>query len=491
MKKMILCVLDGFGISELKYGNACIEATYIQSLRENFLFAKLKASGTYVGLPDGQFGNSEVGHLTIGSGRIVKQKLSMISDSIKSEEFDKIQELSEFLSKGETFHIMALFSNGGVHSHTDHFFHCIKILREKKKNIKAHLFLDGRDVARDSALGFLEQAFLSGDLKKEEIATIQGRFYAMDRDNRWDRTNIAYNTIKNADCKYKSQDPLNTIKEFYSKGIFDEVIPPFIVNGYEGVKENDLFWMTNFRTDRIKQIIRLIQNDNYSLLNMVSCDDVIDANASILFKNKRIDHTLGEILSEHGKKQLRIAETEKYAHVTYFLNGGEDVVYENEDRELVPSPKVQNYATVPDMSSKNVTEKLLDAINSQKHDVIIVNYSNADMIGHTGDFEATKESLRILDSHIKHVVNGALQNKYDMLIIADHGNAEKMINEDGSPNKTHSCSEVPLIYISKDNAEYTIEDGSLKDVAPTLLHLLNISIPEEMTGTPLIKKING
>lgn len=490
-KKIILCILDGFGISNEKFGNAILEAKYFLKLFENSKHSLLEASGKYVGLPDGQFGNSEVGHLTIGSGRIIKQKLPLISDSIKSHEFDNMEELRLFLDKYETFHVMGLFSDGGIHSHIDHFLYIVKFLREHKKNIKLHIFLDGRDTPRDSAIKFITNAIDSGYIKIDEICSIQGRYYAMDRDNRLERTNMAYDAIRYGIAKYTSNNPIDIINNFYNSGVYDETIPPIIMNNYDGIHDGDACFMINFRTDRIKQIENLIVRDMIPLLNMVNVDDNIDRHSHIIFHRKTIENTLGEVLSRNNLKQLRLAETEKYAHVTYFFNGGEDIIYDGEERILVDSPRVSNYEETPQMSSNIITEKLIENMISKKYDVIITNFANADMIGHTGNFEITKESIRILDNHIKNIVESARENMYDIIFIADHGNADHMINPDNSPNKSHSCSPVPFLYIdNNDKKNFDVRNGSLQDVAPTILKILDIEIPREMTGKSLISYDN-
>ncbi len=478
--------MDGFGYSKSEFGNATLEATNIMKLvnSENTVF--LKASGESVGLPEGQFGNSEVGHLTIGSGRVLKQKLPRINDAIKNHEIENILLLNTFFKNGENkvCHLMGLFSNGGVHSELNHFFWAIDFLRKRKIKIKAHLFLDGRDVGFRDAYSTLELALNQNKLNISEIATIQGRFYAMDRDKKLDRTAIAYDAITKGKAEYKSNDPLNIIQSFYDKGINDETIPPIIVNNYNGANKSDLFWMLNFRTDRIKQINKMILDKGFSLLNMVDCGEEIDSRAGSLFPTQEVSNTLGEVLAKNEISQLRIAETEKYAHVTYFFNGGKEIQYEKEDRILIPSPKVKDYSETPDMSANEITENLLKALEESKYQVIIANFANPDMIGHTGDFEATKQALRNLDIHIKELLQKAKETNYITILTADHGNAENMINEDGTPQKTHTCALVPFIVIPE--IKPIKKDGTLADIAPTVLHMLELEKPLEMTGNTLI-----
>ena len=486
MKKILLCVLDGFGYSESTFGNATLEAEFISDLMRSKNTVFLDASGKSVGLPEGQFGNSEVGHLTIGSGRVLKQKLPLISDSIESGELDKNPKLAKFLKniKSNTCHVMGLFSKGGVHSDIDHFFWAIRFLRKNNITVKAHLFLDGRDVDFRDGLKTLNDALKTEKIKLSEIATIQGRFFAMDRDNKMDRTEVAYNAIVNGFSEYKTNDPIALIENFYRKDINDETVPPMIIGNYKGAEEGDSFWMLNFRTDRIKQILKMLLNNDFRLMNMVDCGEGIDEKSVTLFSPQEINNTLGEILSKNKITQLRVAETEKYAHVTYFFNGGKEVQYEFEDRILVSSPKVKDYAETPDMSAKEITEKVIEALKTSSHQVIIVNFANADMIGHTGDFEATKKSLKMLDEHIKNIVKIAKNNDYITILTSDHGNAETMINDDMTPKKTHTCSLVPFITIPEIKKIH--DTGTLADIAPTLLKILNINKPSDITGESIV-----
>ncbi len=486
MKKVLLCILDGFGHSNSEFGNATLEAKYITNLMDSPNTAFLDASGKSVGLPEGQFGNSEVGHLTIGAGRVLKQKLPLITDAIESGEFENNPDLMKFLenSKTKTCHLMGLFSRGGVHSDIEHFFWAIQFLRKKNIIIKAHLFLDGRDVGYRDAFETLKSALQNDKIRISEIATIQGRFYAMDRDKRLDRTKLAFDAITAGISKNKTSDPLLAIQNFYEKDINDETIPPIVMNGFDGANAEDAFWMLNFRTDRIKQILTMLLDNNYKVMNMVDCGEEIDNRSVTLFPAHDVRNTLGEILSQHKIKQLRIAETEKYAHVTYFFNGGKDVQYDGEERILIPSPKVKDYSETPDMSANEITNKVIEAMRNSTHQVIIVNFANADMVGHTGDFEATKQSLKALDDHINHISETARENDYTVILTADHGNAEEMINGDGTPKKTHTCALVPFITIPEIKTNRT--RGTLADIAPTILKILEIDKPSEMSGNSLI-----
>ncbi|MDR1475768.1 MAG: 2,3-bisphosphoglycerate-independent phosphoglycerate mutase [Holosporales bacterium] len=489
-KKLLLCILDGIGYSSSQIGNATLSARFITDLMNSVGSALLEASGEVVGLPPGQCGNSEVGHLTIGAGRILKQKLPLINEAIKSRELDNNKNLNDFVTSldGKTCHVMGLFSKGGVHSDIDHFFWAIDYLRQRNVVIKSHLFLDGRDVGYRDAFETLDSAIRSGRIISSEIATIQGRFYAMDRDNRFERTRAAFGAIVQAKTDYKDDNPLELIKYFYDLGMSDETIPPFTVADYEGAADGDGFWMLNFRTDRIKQILTLLQDAAFRILNMVSCDEKIDSKALTLFKQNEIKNTLGEIIAKNGLKQLRVAETEKYAHVTYFFNGGGDIKYENEDRILVPSPQVDDYSETPDMSSEQVSCEIIEAIRASKHEIIVANFANADMLGHTGNLLATKQSLSSLDSHIYKIMTVAQEYGYCLVLTSDHGNSECMMNEyDQSIHKSHTCSKVPFIILSNGKVvELKRKSGQLADIAPTIVDILGIDIPQEMTGASLL-----
>jgi 2,3-bisphosphoglycerate-independent phosphoglycerate mutase len=485
MKKILLCILDGFGICENKFGNATIEAPFINGLLARGVL--LDAMGESVGLPSGQFGNSEVGHLTIGAGRVLKQKLPLINDAIQAGGLAKNQKLRAFLSELDTCHLMGLFSSGGVHSDLSHLFWAVKLLRNERICAKCHLFLDGRDVGYKEGLGALAGALEREDLLLEEIATIQGRFYAMDRDKRWERTKVARDLIVEGVATHKCSDPLTLIRSLYDQGITDETLPQIAVGNYEGATPGSSFWCLNFRADRIQQILSLLLEDGFKAVSMASCGEEIDAKATILFEQEAVRATLGEVLSQNGVRQLRVAETEKYAHVTYFLNGGVDVQYALEDRILIPSPKVSDYATTPEMSAPRIMVEVENAMKNASHDVIIVNFANADMIGHTGDFDATKKAIRILDDIIKKSAETARASEYVMVITADHGNAEMMINAgDLAPHKSHTGSKVPFICLPQ--GDFCLKsDGTLRDIAPTILQILGITPPAEMTGASLLR----
>ncbi|MDR1233626.1 MAG: 2,3-bisphosphoglycerate-independent phosphoglycerate mutase [Holosporales bacterium] len=489
MNKVLLCILDGFGYRTETFGNATTSAEFINSLIHSGNTAFLDASGESVGLPHGQCGNSEVGHFTIGTGRILKQKLPLIDDAIRDGSLEKNENLNKFIGgiHGNACHLMTLFSNGGVHSSLNHFYWAVSYLRRKNIDIRTHLFLDGRDVGFRDALDTLVQALSSGNLQLSEIATIQGRFFAMDRDNRWERTQEASDAIIDAKASYHTEDPISLIQNFYEERISDEVIPPITISNYSGASKGDSFWMLNFRTDRIKQILTKILSEpsEYRLLDMVNCGETIDQNATILFGDEEIRNPLGEVLAMNGIHQLRIAETEKYAHVTYFFDGGKDTTYPNEERILIPSPRVDDYSRTPDMSSSKITEEIINAMKVGTHEVIISNYANADMIGHTGNMEATQASLKHLDAHITEIIRRSEEYGYTVILTADHGNAENMMKPDLSIHKNHTCSNVPFV-IYPSSMEIKRSHGQLSDIAPTILKILNIDPPREMTGTSLI-----
>ncbi|MDR1609485.1 MAG: 2,3-bisphosphoglycerate-independent phosphoglycerate mutase [Holosporales bacterium] len=451
MRRVLLCILDGFGYSDDSFGNATLAARYISNLIRSDWACLLEASGRAVGLPDGQFGNSEVGHLTIGSGIVTKQKLLMINDAIANGDLARHTTLNGFISgmPNDVCHLMGLFSAGGVHSDISHLFWAVDFLRKHRVKIKIHVFLDGRDVAHNDALETMQHALQNGLITVDEIATIQGRFYAMDRDNRTERTTAAYDAIVAGKAEFATSDPAGIIKNFYERGIFDEIILPVVVGSFDGAGPDDSFWMLNFRTDRIMQILRMLVDDGRRVLNMVSCGNDIDSRSSRIFEATKPHLTLGEILSINKIRQLRIAETEKYAHVTYFMNGGTETPFDLEDRILIPSPIVRDYSETPAMSSREITAKIIEAMSTSSHEVIIANFANADMLGHTGNLEATVASMRILDDCVRWVIECAMENNYTVVLTADHGNAEQMLNSDMTPIKTHTCAKVPFVTVPR------------------------------------------
>ena len=493
MKPILLCILDGVGINNNIEGNALKAAKtpnfdYLMNTYPNSL---LEASSTAVGLPEGQMGNSEVGHINIGTGRCIKNSLNAISESLNTGEFASNKEFLKLIKHVQTnnsnLHICGLLSNGGIHSHIDHLIKIIDILKDKNINIYYHLFTDGRDTKPNESLKFLK--ILEDKIKETncgKIATISGRYYSMDRDNRWDRIEKAYKEMTEVTETHNYKEE---IQNFYKNNITDEFIPPFTVeNGI--ISKNDGILVFNFRPDRLRELFSALTNPNFQgfdrkyipnlkLLTMMPVDkSVICENA---FNHPKIENYLGEILEKNNLKQLRIAETEKYPHVTYFFNGENTRKLNNCDEILIPSPKVTTYDLKPEMSAYEITETLLKIID--KYDIIILNFANGDMVGHTGDFNATIKGLEAVDKCIGKIYDKIEKINGTMIITADHGNCDQMKDENGILT-SHSLSKVPLIITNKN---INLNDGKLSDVAPTILEMLNISKPNEMTGKSLIK----
>lgn len=500
MKPLVLCILDGVGIRNDKHGNAFMQANKpnFDKLWNSYPHSLLEASGEQVGLPNGQMGNSEVGHMNIGAGRIVYQPLQYLNEQIKTGEFFNNQGILKVIehtkNNNSKLHIFGLLSDGGIHSHINHLFALLDMCRKNNiNNVYLHLFLDGRDTLPKSALGFVDVLNKKiSELGIGSIATISGRYYAMDRDNRYERVKKAYDAIVNGvgETYSKAED---AIKANYDNEITDEFIIPSIIDKKGIVEDNDGLVTFNFRPDRLREIFYALTNKNFDafettkfnnikLVTMFSVsDDVVCTNA---FEHQKLDNTLGEYLAINGLSQLRIAETEKYAHVTYFFDGGIEKDLKKCDRILIPSPKVATYDLKPEMSAREITETLLEKISEDLYDVVIVNFANGDMVGHTGDFNAAVNAVEVLDECLGKLVT-AINNKDGLLIVtADHGNCDYMLDANENVITSHSTSLVPFI-ITDD--KYNLEDGKLGDIAPTILKLLNIEIPSEMTGKILIK----
>lgn len=500
MKPMVLCILDGVGIREEVYGNAVKEAKMptFNRLMKEYPHSLLEASGTSVGLPDGQMGNSEVGHTNIGAGRIVYQPLELINKSIKDKEFFKNEELINAINHAKKnnskLHLLGLLSDGGVHSHIDHLFALLDLCKQENfTNVYIHAFLDGRDTLPDVALNYLEKL----QIKLEQIgfgkiASIIGRYYAMDRDNRWDRVKCAYDTIVNKENLIDKKIS-DVLKDSYSNGEYDEFVKPNLFEANGIIEDNDSLIVFNFRPDRLRELFSAITNPNFLefkvkkfnnlklVTMMLVSDEVICTNA---FKHQELTNTLGDYLAEKGLTQLRIAETEKYAHVTYFFDGGIDKDLKNCQRILIPSPKVATYDLKPEMSAIEVTDKLIEKLNEDIFDVVILNYANGDMVGHTGNFKATVKALETLDDCLKRLFNKIEEKEGTLIIIADHGNSDTMLDSEGRIVTSHSTSLVPFIITNKN---LKVKDGKLADIAPTMLSLLNLPIPKEMTGEIIAK----
>ena len=502
----MLMILDGFGINERKDGNAIAIANtpVIDKLLKLNPNTTIKTSGLDVGLPEGQMGNSEVGHTNIGAGRIVYQELTRITKSIEDGDFFSIPELVGAIENckkhNSKLHIMGLLSNGGVHSHIRHLYALLELAKRKDfEDVYVHCFLDGRDTPPASGEGFiteLEQKMAEKGVGK--IASISGRFYSMDRDKRWERVKKSYNALVNG-IGEKATSATQAIEESYQKEIFDEfVLPTLICNNDEPIatiRENDSVIFFNFRPDRAREITRSLVDKDFTgferkyfplyYVCFTNYDETIE-NVHIVFKKDEIKNTLGEIVSKKGLTQLRIAETEKYAHVTFFFNGGEEKKYKGEDRILIPSPKVETYDMKPEMSAIEVTDKVVEVIESKKYNTIILNYANPDMVGHTGNLEATIKAIETIDTCVGRVVEALEKVNGVAIITADHGNSEQMIDYiTGEPHTAHTTNPVPLILVGK---KATLKPGRLADLAPTMLEIMGIEKPAEMTGTSLIDK---
>ena len=506
-KLTMLMILDGFGINERKEGNAVKLANTpnIDKLMKTCPVTEIHTSGLDVGLPDGQMGNSEVGHTNISAGRIVYQELTRITKSIEDGDFFSIPELVgaiENCKKNNTkLHILGLLSDGGVHSHMRHLFALLELAKRKDfEDVYIHCFLDGRDTPPASAENYilkLEEVIKEKGVGK--IASISGRFYSMDRDKRWNRIQKAYNAMVNGEG-IKAASSISAIEASYQKEVFDEFVEPTVIcNGEEPIatiSEKDSVIFFNFRPDRAREITRTLVDNDFNEFETKKLDlyyvcftqyDETMPNVKIAFKPTKLVNTYGEYVSKHGLKQLRIAETEKYAHVTFFFNGGEEKQYEGEDRILVPSPKVETYDMQPEMSANEVTDKVVDAINSKKYDTIILNYANPDMVGHTGSLEAAIKAVETIDNCVGRVIEAVNAQEGILLITADHGNSEQMIDyKTGEPHTAHTTNPVPLILVGKDDVK--LKSGKLADLAPTMLDLMNLSKPEEMTGESLLVK---
>ena len=501
--RVLLMILDGWGKSKNPKTSAIDNADtqFIDSLYEKYPNANLKTDGIEVGLPDGQMGNSEVGHLNLGAGRIVYQELSRINMSIEDGSFKSKKVLTDAFEYAErtkkNVHLMGLISSGGVHSHYDHLYELINISEIYNSKVFIHGFTDGRDVDPKSSINDLKNLEKYIQDKNCELASIIGRYYSMDRDNRWERTKLAYDLI----CKGKGKKVsafIDEIKSSYNNNCTDEFLMPMIKtdsnnNPIGVVSEGDVIIFFNFRTDRGRQLTRVMtqsdfnefetNNERYHFVTMTNYDSSFKG-INVVFQNKDLRNTLGEVLEKNNKTQLRIAETEKYPHVTFFFSGGREKPFNFEKRILKDSPKVATYDMKPEMSAFEITEELILEIENKTNDFICLNYANGDMVGHTGSFEAAVKACETIDKCVKKVITSCIKSDYTVLLISDHGNCDMMLNEDGSPNTAHTKNLVPLILI---NSEYkSISDGILADIAPTILKIMNIEIPSEMTQNPLV-----
>ena len=502
MQKVILCILDGVGIREKEKGNAFLntDKKTFNYLWNNYPHSLLEASGEFVGLPNKQMGNSEVGHTNIGAGRIVYQSLELINKSIKDKSFydnENILDVINHTKKNKSnLHIFGLLSDGGIHSHINHLYALLELCKkENVQNVYIHAFLDGRDTLPNVSIKYLDE--LTEKMKELNVgvlSTISGRYYSMDRDNNYDRIKLSYDAIVygkgNRNSSYK-----DVISSCYEKGIYDEFIIPTIINE-KLVNDNDGLILFNYRPDRARELFTALTNkdfnefdvkrfNNIKLVTMMPvADSVVCSNA---FKHEELINTLGEYIDNLGLKQLRIAETEKYAHVTYFFDGGIEKNLKNSKRILIPSPSVKTYDLKPEMSAYLITDTLMKELDNN-YDLVVLNYANGDMVGHTGNYDATKKAVVALDNCLERLYKKAKEDGYTLMIIADHGNCDYMLDSDDNVVTSHSVSPVPCI-ITDNN--YKINNGRLCDVAPTLLNLMGLSVPNEMTGECLIERRNG
>ena len=501
-KKALLMILDGWGIGNHTKGDVIYSTPtpYWDYLVSTYPNSQLQASGENVGLPDGQMGNSEVGHLNIGAGRVVYQDLVKINKACADGSILENPEIKSAFSyakeNGKSVHFMGLTSDGGVHSSLDHLFALCDIAKHYElSNVFIHCFMDGRDTDPRSGLGFIKQLQDYCANSAGQIASIVGRYYAMDRDKRWERVKVAYDLLVNGEGK-QATDMVQAMQESYDADVTDEFILPIKNANVDGtIKEGDVVIFFNYRNDRAKELTIVLTQQDMPEEGMKTipglqyyCMTPYDASFTgvhIIFNKENVDNTLGEYLSSLGKKQLHIAETEKYAHVTFFFNGGRETPYEGEERILVASPKVATYDLKPEMSAYEVCDKLVDAIRTEEFDFIVVNYANGDMVGHTGVYEAIEKAVVAVDECVKNTVEAAKAAGYEVIIIADHGNADNAVNADGTPNTAHSLNPVPCVYVT-DREGATVKGGKLADVAPTMLAIMGLPQPKEMTGHSLI-----
>jgi 2,3-bisphosphoglycerate-independent phosphoglycerate mutase len=501
-KKALLMILDGWGIGNHSKGDVIYSTPtpYWDYLMSTYPHSELQASGENVGLPDGQMGNSEVGHLNIGAGRVVYQDLVKINKACSEGtilENPEIKDAFSYAQKtGKAMHFMGLTSNGGVHSSLDHLFALCDIAKHYGlEKVYIHCFMDGRDTDPRSGIGFIKELQEHCAKSSGVIASIVGRYYAMDRDKRWERVKVAYDLLVKGEGK-QATDMVAAMQESYDADVTDEFIKPINNSTVDGtIKEGDAVIFFNYRNDRAKELTVALTQHDIPEADMKTIPDLqyycmtpYDASFTgvhIIFNKENVDNTLGEYLSSLDKKQLHIAETEKYAHVTFFFNGGREAPYEGEERILVASPKVATYDLKPEMSAFEVCDKLVDAIHEEKYDFIVVNYANGDMVGHTGVYEAIEKAVKAVDECVKNTVEAAKESGYEVIIIADHGNADNAINADGTPNTAHSLNPVPCIYVTE-RKDAKVEPGRLADVAPTILSIMGLPQPKEMTGHSLI-----
>lgn len=504
-KKAILVIMDGWGLGKVASADAIKNARtpFVSSLYSKYPNSTLITCGEAVGLPEGQMGNSEVGHLNLGAGRVVYQELQRINVAVRDGSFatNKVLLNAVRFAKGhkKPLHLLGLVSNGGVHSHINHLKAIIDVCKnEDLTDVYIHAFTDGRDCDPRSGLGFLKELQLHLNTAVGKIASVSGRYYAMDRDKRWERIKLAYDVLVNGNGE-RATDAIAAIENSYGKNVTDEFIKPTVIVAEDQkalavIKDGDVVICFNFRTDRCREITQVLTQLNMPEYNMrklwlhyttMSEYDKTYTDVNVIFETDNLNNTLGEILQQHGLKQIRIAETEKYPHVSFFFSGGREKPFDGEKRIMIASPKVATYDLKPDMSAYEVTEALLPEIKSKSADFICLNYANADMVGHTGIWEAAIKAVETVDNCVGQIVTTGLENNYTIFLTADHGNSDYMINEDGSPNTAHTMNPVPFFIIDNE-WKGNVKPGKLGDVAPTILTMMQLPIPNEMTGEVLI-----
>lgn len=504
-KPVVLCIMDGWGIDKKSEFNAVelAQTPNFDYLSKNYPYSTLDASGEAVGLPKGQVGNSEVGHMNLGSGRVVLQTLPKIDRAFSDDQIKTNKNFQNFLSnhkKDKTVHLLGLCSDGGVHSHCNHIIGMAKLLHEKNLKTVLHIFSDGRD-SSPKQLGYLIKEFESQLPKSINIVTLVGRYFAMDRDNRWDRVKKSFDLIAYGKYTRKEDDVSTAIRKAYESNETDEFVSPTVIGDYKGISEGDSLMMINFRADRVRELLMPFINPGFDKFSKTINTPVLTNNLGMteysteiskfmdsIFTSEEIQNTLGEIVSKENLKQLRLAETEKYPHVTFFFNGGKETVYPGETRVMVPSPKVATYDLKPEMSASQVEFELIKALKSKKYNLIIVNFANPDMVGHTGDLKATIKAVETVDKCVGNIKTTLDSLNGIMLLTADHGNSETMIDtETKMPHTSHTCNKVPLILISQ-NSDLKLKNGKLADIGPTILELMSIESPSSMNGESLLKR---